>query len=324
MRFLKMKTLIVLVLLISTVSVFAQTKKEAVDAYNKGAAAIASDPAGAVAAFEECIAISKQLGEEGEETYNNAAKQIPGLHYKIAMIAYKKKDFPVAIKEFEKAMDTGDTYNNEQIAGKANKVIPQVYNISATNHYKNKRYEEALVCFDKAIEYKPDYAKPYLGKAGVYKKQGDSGKMIEMCDKAIELGKKTNDKKTAGSAMKLAKNSMFNQAVSFIGKEQWPEAESSLNKSIAYGNKTPDAYYQLGKVLSSQKKWDEAIASLNKAIELDAESDNVAKAKYYFELGDAYLGSGDSSAACAAYKNAVYGDYAANAKYQVEQVLKCK
>jgi len=322
MRSTKLKTLFLLLLLITSVGLFAQTKNEAIDAYNEGAALMVTNPAGAITAFEKCVAISEQLGEEGAETLNNASKQIPGLHYKIAMTAYKKKDFPAAIVEFEKAKETAKKYDNPEIAAKANKVIPQVYNISGTNHYKNKRYEDAIMCFDKSIEYDPGFAKPHYGQAVVYKKQGNTGKMLAACDKAIEIGEQSNDKKTVSSAKKLIKTTMYNEAVTAIGKEQWTDAEAALNKSAEYGNDTPDVNYQLGKVYNAQKKWDEAAASLNKAIEMD-EGDSIAKAKYYYELGNTHIGAGDNAAACAAFKNAMYGDYAVNAKYQVEQVLKC-
>ena len=318
-----MKTLIVLVLFISSVTAFAQTKKEAIDAYNKGASLVASDPAAAIVAFDECVSISEQLGEEGDETITMAGKQLPLMHYKVATSNYKKKDYKAAIESFELAKQSAKTYNNEEIAKKAHKVIPQVYNISGTNHYKAKRYEDAMICFGKSIEYNPNYAKPYLGQALVYKKQDDVEQMLTKCDRAIEIGGKTKDKKTVASAQKLARTTMFNMAVTAIGGSKWTEAEASLNKSIEYGNVSPEVYYQLGKVYNAQKKWDDAIANLNRAIELD-ERDNGSKAKYYFELGSSHVGSGNTAAACTAFKSAMHGDYVEQAKYQVEQVLKCQ
>lgn len=322
MRFLKMKTLIVLVLFISSITAFSQTKKEAIDAYNKGASLVASDPAAAIMAFDECVSISEQLGEDGQETINMAGKQLPLMHYKVATSNYKKKDFKAAIESFELAKQSAETYNNEEIAKKAHKVIPQVYNISGTNHYKAKKYEDAMICFGKSIEYNPNFAKPYLGQALIYKKQDNVEKMLANCDQAIEVGGKTKDKKTVASAQKLAMNTMFNMAVTAIGKSQWADAEGSLNKSIEYGKNSPEVYYQLGKVYNAQKKWDDAIANLNKAVELD-EGDNGSKAKYYFELGNSHVGSGNTDAACTAFKSAMHGDYVEQAKYQVEQVLKC-
>jgi len=323
MRFLKMKTFLVLILFISSVTTFAQTKKEAIDAYNKGAGLVSTDPAAALEAFNECVSVSEQLGDEGEETINMAGKQIPLMYYKVAMDYYKKKDYTTAIETFENAKQSAEKYGNSEIGDKAHKVIPQVYNISGTNHYKNKRYEDALISFEKAIDYKSDYAKPYLGEAQVYKKMDDLDQMLAKCDKAIEIGGKTKDKKTVASAKKLAMNTMFNSAVTAIGSSQWAEAQNFLNKSIEYGNNTPEVYYQLGKVYNSEKKWVDAIGNLTKAIELD-EGDNVSKAKYYYELGNSHVGAGDSQAACTAFKNAMYGDYAVNAKYQIEQVLKCQ
>lgn len=56
--------------------------------------------------------------------------------------------------------------------------------------YKLKRYEEAIVAYDKAIELKSDYAEAYAGKGNVHNflKQYDAA--IQCCDKAIELDSK--------------------------------------------------------------------------------------------------------------------------------------
>jgi len=40
-------------------------------------------------------------------------------------------------------------------------------------------------------------------------------------------------------------------------------------------------------------------------------------------MGNAYIGLGNTSEACIAFKKALFGDYAEGAKYQIEEVLKC-
>ena len=106
MRTLKGITVKVLALILFVAlpfSVMSQTLKEAVDAYNEGAALMKTDPAGAIKAFEKCASISEQLGEEGTETKTNAEKQLPTLYYTVAMNTYKTKDYSGAIKGFDLA-----------------------------------------------------------------------------------------------------------------------------------------------------------------------------------------------------------------------------
>ena len=67
----------ILALLFFTVSLVgvAQTKKEAVDAFNEGVTLVKTDPDGAIKAFNKCIELSEQLGEEGDETKLAAEQQ---------------------------------------------------------------------------------------------------------------------------------------------------------------------------------------------------------------------------------------------------------
>jgi len=69
--------------------------------------------------------------------------------------------------------------------------------------------------------------------------------------------------------------------------------------------------------------WDNAADAAQKGLELsDGESDEF-KAKFYFELGNAYKGAGKFSDACEAYTNAKHGRFVENAKYEMDVVLNC-
>jgi len=48
-----------------------------------------------------------------------------------------------------------------------------------------------------------------------------------------------------------------------------------------------------------------------------------AKARFYYELGNAYVGKGDNTSACDAFNKASVGVYSENANYQINEVLKC-
>ncbi len=320
---LSVKSMALVLFVAVSLSAHSQSVKEAVEAYNKGATLIKSDPAGAITAFEKCVSISEQLGAEGNETKANAEKQLPTLYYTVAMNSYKKKEYSLAIKKFDEAIVVAEKYNNSNIRKKAERIIPQLYNIEGTAFYKSKDFDNALASFENAIERNANFAKPYLGKGLVYKNKGEFDKMLAACDKAIEVGLATGDAKTVASAEKLAQNTMFNNAVKALDGQNWDEAEKNLKSSILYGNNSTDAFFQLGKVYSALKKWEDSITNLTRALELE-QGDDSAKARYYFELGNAYVGKGDTGAACSAYKNAMYGQYAEYAKYQVETVLKCK
>jgi len=306
-----------------TVNGFSQTKKEAVEAYNKGISLLKTNPAGAIDALNSCIKISDQLGEEGNETKGNAEQQLPFAYYDVALSQYKQKHIDKAIQGFKQTHDIALKYANEDIANKSKKIIPQLYYTKGNILLRNKDYDGAMASYDKSLELMPNLAKSSLRKGQVYKIKGDLDQMLVSLDNAIEKGMTAHDRKTVAAAEKLAKNTMYNSAVGSIAKKDWTKAEQFLKKSIEYGNKNPDVYYQLGKIYNNQKKWALASKNLLRAIELN-KGEAAAKAKYFYELGNSYKGEGDTSQACSAYKKALFGAYEANAKYQIETVLKCK
>jgi len=322
--FSKMNRILFLLILAGiAINGFSQSKKDAVDAYNQGVSLLKTKPAEAIDALNKCIKISEQLGEEGTDTKGNAEQQLPTAFYGAALNQYKQKKIDAAIKGFEKTRVVALKYKNEEIAKKSEKIIPQLYYTKGSVQLKNKDYDGAMVAYNKSLELMPNLAKAELRKGQVYKIKGDFDQMLMSLDKAIELGMTIHDRKTVSAAEKLARNTMYNSAVSSIEKKNWVNAEGYLKKTIEYGNQSPVAYYQLGKVYNNQKKWDAAVKNILRAVELD-KGEAPAKAKYFFELGNSYKAQGKNTQACDAYKKALYGAYEANAKYQIETVLKCK
>ena len=72
---------------------------------------------------------------------------------------------------------------------------------------------------------------------------------------------------------------------------------------------------------NSAKQFTKGIEAAKKALELKKEGD---KNPIYFVLAQAYQGAGDNANACKYFKMVKQGPNVDAAKYQVEQVLKCK
>ena len=80
----------VIAVMLITVSLNAQTINEVIEAFNAGAAEMnAGNFEGAVAGFESTIEQATALGAEGDEMKTKAEAQIPPIHYRMAMDAYK-------------------------------------------------------------------------------------------------------------------------------------------------------------------------------------------------------------------------------------------
>ncbi len=313
------------VILVSAGTLFGQTKNDAIAEYNQGAQLLSTDPEAAVVHFEKCKEIASQLGEEGQETLEKAEQGlnlVPGAFFKMALADYKNKDFDNAIANFEKTVEMAAKYGDEESGKKAQMAIPQLYWAKGNDQLRDGDYTGAVENYNKAIELNPGYAKAYLNRGLAYKEMDDLDNMKASMDKAMELsvGK---DEKTASAAEERVRISYFNAGVIAIQNKEWSQAESYFSTSIEYGNNDPDIYLKLGEISNQLGNYDKAIQYLNQGLGL-VDGDAAAKAGFYYHMGNSYKAKNELDKACEAYKNAMYGDYLENAKYQVETELKCK
>ena len=321
MKFKQLFLIIVSVFILVPFTGISQTNNDAISAYNEGAQLIKSDPAGAIEAFNKCIKLCDAAGDEAEETRILAETQLPGLHYKIAMESYKQKKMEEAIERFKKTGEIAGKYNNSNIQAKANKIVPQLYMVLG-NSLMKQNPQEALINLDKAVELDPNLTKAYLSKGLIYKGLGDEVNMKASLSKTIEVGFAGNDIKTANTAEQVLRTYYFNKAVKSLQAGNMTEAEAGFKSSVEYGSENPTVYFQLGKIYNSNKQYELAVKILKRAEGFEKGGD-VEKAGIFYEMGNAYIGLGNTSEACIVFKKALFGDYAEGAKYQIEEVLKC-
>lgn len=307
------------------VNVSAQTATEAVDALKDGVAkSQAKDYLGAIESFKQCISIYDELGESENENRTTAVTQIPNMQYKYAIGLYKEEKYDESIAAFETLKEYSATYNDAKMAKKANSTIPKLYYAKGADLLKAEDYTAALEALDKSIELDPKYPMSYVRKAQVYKDQTDEPNFKEAIDNAINAAVAKKDTKSEETAKQLAGNFYLVAGANAVKAEKYSDAEKYFNTLMEYKDADADIYYQLAVIYNKQLKWDAAIEAGNKALELFGDAGTTKDAKIYYELGNAYLGKGDNSLACDAYKKAAKGDYEASAKYQIEQVLKCQ
>ena len=299
----------------------SQINNDAISAYNEGAQLIKSDPSGAIEAFNKCIKLCDAVGDEAEETRVLAETQLPGLYYKIAMESYKQKKMEEAIERFIETEEIAKKYNNSSIQAKAKKIVPQLYMVLG-NSLMKQNPQEALKNLDKAVELNPNLTKAYLSKGLIYKELGDEENMKASLSKTIEVGFASNDIKTANTAEQVLRTYYFNKAVKSLQAGSMTEAEAGFKSAVEYGSENPTVYFQLGKIYNSKKEYDLAVKTLKRAEGFEKGGD-VEKAGIFYEMGNAYIGLGNTSEACIAFKKALFGDYAEGAKYQIDEVLKC-
>ncbi len=314
----KLKIFLSVTFLSLTSLMFAQTMNEAGEALNNGIGALkAKDYSAAIKAFDNCISICDQLGDEGADLKMKAETQLPNSYFNLGLGQYKGKKFDNAIATFQKASELAAGLNDAKTTKKAKNYMARVYNSKGSGQYKAKDYDNALVSFDNALKADGNYFKAYYSKGLVYNKQKNTEAFKAAMDKVIELGPESD------KTVKAAKTTVFRSFRSAAGKAlqagNYSKSVENVETALTYSGGDAQIFYFATIAYNGLKKWNNAIESGKKAVELEKKS----KSNIYFELGKAYEGTSNKAEACKAYKNVTDGPNLAAAKHKVTEELKC-
>ena len=303
-------------------SLYAQDRNEVIKFYNEGAKAMQTDPKAAIAAFENVVTLADKVGETAVDLKQKAIQVLPGLYVKLASAAItEKKPAPEIIKAARTAAAVAEKYGNATGKGNAEKLLVQGYYTMGTEFFTKKDYDNALKAFDSLLVINPGYAAAIYNKALIYRSQNNAVTFEETINSY--LGKldtiKEADKVKQASTLALE---YFRAAGSQANQANKPdEALALLNKSAKYGD-DKDLFYYFADVYNKKKNFDSGAEYAQKGLALETGAAE-AKAKFYFQLGLAQAGKGQTADACASFKNAMYGPFAEPSKAQRTN-LKCQ
>jgi tetratricopeptide (TPR) repeat protein len=134
--------------------------------------------------------------------------------------------------------------------------VAAAFNFLGSVLYGQKKYDEAIVKFKKAIEHDRKYAPAYSNWGSVLYDQKKYDEAIAKFQKAIE-----HDRKYAPA---------YNNWGNLLSDQQkYDEAVTKYQKAIDLDPKFADPYNNWGIMLYDQEKYDEAVAKFQKAIEVD-------------------------------------------------------
>jgi Tfp pilus assembly protein PilF len=241
---------------------------------------------------------------------------------RIAGKLIQENNFEGGIPALQKAIEYSEKYNDQSTKSKAEGQLSKVYLAYAKNLLKNEKYEEANEYFNKIIAIDPNNATVYLFKAVMNKQQGKTDLFKENLLKCIELAKNSNDRKTEKTAIDQGSKFYLKNALDAFSGNKFEECIANLNISLEFDPNQPDALFYLLLSYNKLSKWDDAISAGKKALSLET-GGAEKKAPIHFEMANAFKEKGDNTQACENYKNAMYGQYLENAKYQIEHILKC-
>jgi len=312
--------LVVSVMVVSNIE--GQELNDVIKVYNEGAAASKSDPAAAIAAFENVITLSDKVGDDAADLKQKAMKVLPGLYFRVAYNALnEKKPAPEVIKESKKALAMAEKYGSETNIENSKKVLVQAYNTMAVGFFSQNEDEKAIQTFDSLLAINPDYTNAIFNKALIYRKLNNSDSFEATIDaylsKLDTIKEQDKVKQASGMALEYFRAAGSQE----IQANNLDAAIGLLSRAEKYGE-DKSLFYFLADAYNKKKDFVKGEEYASKGLALET-GDAEAKAMYYFQLGLAQAGKGQNSEACDSFKNALYGPFEAAAKAERTN-LKCQ
>jgi len=300
----------------------AQEKNDAIKAFNASAELMKTNNDSAIAAFEACIKICEQVGDSAFEIQNKAEQVLPGLYYqKAANLLTEDKKIEESLVVARKTLQIAEKYDNPKVMENTRKIMIQAYSNMASAFLDKKENEKAIQAYDSLLIINPDHLAALYNKALIYRGMDNGAKFGEAVDVYIGKVKTAGDTVKTEQAGKLARDYFRMAGGKANQANKLTEAIALLNTASKYGA-DKSVYYQFANLYNKQKKYSLAAENAQKGLELETGSADD-KAKFYYELGVAQAGKGETAGACASFKNAMYGPFLEAAKGQRTN-LKCQ
>lgn len=339
MNILKISSLALVLVLVAT-SVFAQSKRDAIELYNAGLEEAKEEKYdAAISSFTQARSIAEEIGEEGEDIQTRTERQIPAMYYQKARAAYATyqsdrgiDNLETAINAFKEASEVAEEFEDERIAPRAKGVIPQLYYQKSTLLYNEEDYEGAKEAVETALNENSNYALGFYQQAKIHKKMNDTNgdgvidqeldELLNYYDQAITVGQSTDKADVVERAQDSAHDELVALGTRASDDDNISEAISLLERALTYFEQSAEAHYRLAAAHNKANNPNEAVTHAQQAIEFE-NGGRTDRAKIYFELGYAHQTLENKSEACDAFSNALYGSFKSPAEHKMEFELKC-
>lgn len=305
-----------------SLGVFGQVRNDAIRAFNAGVGLMKTDVPGAIESFENCVTICEQIGDSAEDIRSRAIKVLPSLYFNRAnSLLTEENKVAESIQASKKALEVAEIYDNASVAENTEKILVVAYSTMASNFYSNQENEKAVQAFDSVLMINPGHLNSLYNKALIYRGMGDIEHFEESMDVYIEKLTAAGDTVRVEQANGIAIDYLRVEAVKASQADDTERALELLNNALKYG-RHKEVYYQLANIYNKQSKYGDAVENARLGLELET-GPAEDKAKFYFEMAEAQAAMGQTSNACASYKNAAYGMFVEAANAQLTN-LKCQ
>jgi len=322
MKNMRMIAVIVVFAAFFGISLNAQDRNEVIKYYNDGAKAMQTDIPAAIKAFETVITLSDQVGETANDLKQKAVQVLPGLYYKLAAAAYnEKKPATEIIAASKTSYAMAEKYGSATYKDNSNKILVNGYYKMATEFFSANDYVNAMLAFDSVLTLNPNHIASIYNKALIYKNQDNADAFEETIDLFLSKLDPEKDAEKALQAKGVALEYFRSAGSKANAANKLDEALALLNRAAKYGD-DKTLFYFFADVFNKKNNFASGAEYAQKGLELET-GDAEAKAMFYYQLAVAQVGKGETSAACASFKNALYGPFAEAAKAQRTN-MKCE
>jgi tetratricopeptide (TPR) repeat protein len=164
---------------------------------------------------------------------------------------------------------------------------------------QERRYEEAIEAFSKALEVRPDHADAFNNRGAVWYYKKDYAKAIEDYTRAIEFRPESAD-------------FYNNRGAAWLHRKDWDRAQRDFEQAIQMDPRFVEAYRNLGIVLYIKLDYEGAIREYTRALAVQPDSAEILNNRgaafyqqgHYFKALQDYTGAVELAPGFAeAYKN---------------------
>ena len=191
-------------LFVGSAALMGQTKEEAANSFNQGAAMVSENPAGAITALEKAVQLATAVGADADDVKKQAVEVLPNLYLQVANNLLKNKEYPAAITAFDATVKAGEKYGNSEVITKSNDAVAQIYFAQAIAAMKEKNYDETVALFDKVLAIDKENTDAALYKAEAFRAAGKFDESTAVSEALIKSAIENGDSVLAEKVKKSA------------------------------------------------------------------------------------------------------------------------
>lgn len=298
-------------------ALYAQSLNSIGKTYDKATELLVEgDTADAIKNFQKVIDMSEGQGDIGACIKLTSEKKIVDLYIIEGQQAYRKKKYDAALTAFDVAGTYAETINDPKLTSQLKEYTLVTYIGKAEKLFNTTKYKKATEMYLEIIEMDSEYGDAYYGLLITYIKIDEGGKIEETEKKIQEI---SNDDALKEKARMATASYYVGKSKEALLKEEYNIASMMASKSLMYDNSNHEVYYNLACINNIRQDWVNAEKAASRAVRLSKGSNP----DYYFELGLAYEGGGNTEKACEAFLKVTGGEYKSQAQNRAAR-LNCK